>query len=703
MKRLSRFLLIMTTLAIVSPRATAQTYPRPEIQVEDFIENLFNLQSTDANYEDLYEQLLLLYSTPLDLNSATPEELRNTYILSEKQVQSFLRHRQKTGRLLSIYELQSIESFDLQTIYNLAPFVTVTETSPALDNRGFWKRLTTEKNNSLIIRSSRTLERQEGYRDAPADAQGQKPARYLGDPNKWFVRYRVSHGQDFSLGFTGEKDAGERVRWSPSQRQYGADFWSAHLMLENRGIFKRVLAGDYQFMFGQGLVYSAGFAVGKGAEPITTVRRANMGLRPYTSVLEGLYFRGAAATLGFRNLEITVLSSIKRLDGNVEQTDDTTETDFSDDFVTSINITGFHRTPSELENRMTNRETMLGITTRYRDPKGRYEWGVLGTTVQYQFPVIRQENLYNRFDFNGSQNQNFSVQGQWNVENLSFFSEAAVSRSGGHAVVAGMVGSLGRLVDFSMVVRDYARNYHAFYSNAFGEATRNQNERGIYWGLKYRLHPRWLLAAYYDRFQSPYLAFQADGPSFGQEYLARLTYTPSKTVSLFFQYRDESKLRNLAGDNLPMDVLVPTRRQNGVIQADLRANKWLGFRMRVQTSRWDQETGARTYGIALSQDVNFDLGKWSISNRFSLFDTEDYNNRQYLYEKNVLYAFSIPALYGRGSRAYCLVQYNATRKLDLWFRIARTWQRDRKTTGSGLEEIDGPIRTDAVLQIRYKI
>ena len=107
--------------------------------------------------------------------------------------------------------------------------------------------------------------------------------------------------------------------------------------------------------------------------------------------------------------------------------------------------------------------------------------------------------------------------------------------------------------------------------------------------------------------------------------------------------------------------------------------------------------------IPISQDLNFDFGKVSISNRFSLFDTDDYNNRQYLYEKNVLYAFSIPALNGRGIRVYSLIQFSLNRKFDFWLRVARTIQRDQKTIGSGNEEIKGNSRTDLVVQIRYKI
>lgn len=554
-----------------------------------------------------------------------------------------------------------------------------------------------------MVRNTRIMEPQTGYSAAVQDDQGNAPTRYLGDPNRLFVRYRISHARDFSFGFTAEKDPGEQLKWSPAARQYGMDFWSAHAMLENRGIFKKIIIGDYQYQFGQGLVYSAGFAVGKGAEPVTTVRRSSLGIRPYTSALEGMYFRGGGASMEWKNFQLTLLGSEKRIDGNLEGLSDSIDNDFIETYATAISITGLHRTPTELANKGTNRERMATAALQYRHPSGRFELGALATTIHYQFEIRRNPSFYNQFDFNGDQNQNFSFSAQYQYQNFAFFGETAVSRSGGNASIAGLLGSLGKGLDVSMVLRNYSPDYHAFYSNAFGELSRNANEQGIYWGIKYRFHPKWLAAFYYDLFRYPYASYLSDGPSHGSEYLSRLTFTPSKTMSFFVQFRDENKMRNLSNYEGKADVLVNTRRQNWVLQADARAETWLSFRTRLQGSRWMQENGeAPTFGFAASQDVNLDFGKFSISNRFSLFDTDDFNNRQYLYEKNVLYAFSIPALNGRGVRWYSLIQYSPTRKLDIWIRYAQTIQRDMKAIGSGLEEIKGSSRSEIVAQFRIK-
>jgi hypothetical protein len=97
-----------------------------------------------------------------------------------------------------------------------------------------------------------------------------------------------------------------------------------------------------------------------------------------------------------------------------------------------------------------------------------------------------------------------------------------------------------------------------------------------------------------------------------------------------------------------------------------------------------------------------DIGRLKVSTRFALFDTDNYDNRQYVYEKDVLYAFSIPAYFDRGTRNYILFQYQANKKLDLWMRYARTALRNEKTISSGLEEINQPHKSEVKMQVRYK-
>src|SRR6218665_1388553 len=101
----------------------AQTRPQPEINLNEFIQRIFPLQQENINYEDLYENLFQLFQNPIDLNTASYEELSSLYVLSVSQIKNLLAHRQQYGDLLSIYELQAIAGFDLKTIQDFLPFL----------------------------------------------------------------------------------------------------------------------------------------------------------------------------------------------------------------------------------------------------------------------------------------------------------------------------------------------------------------------------------------------------------------------------------------------------------------------------------------------------------------------------------------------------------------------------------------------------
>jgi hypothetical protein len=87
--------------------------------------------------------------------------------------------------------------------------------------------------------------------------------------------------------------------------------------------------------------------------------------------------------------------------------------------------------------------------------------------------------------------------------------------------------------------------------------------------------------------------------------------------------------------------------------------------------------------------------------RFQYFETGDYNSRLYAFENDVLYSFSIPPFYDKGIRSYVNVNYDVSKKLTIWVRLARTMYASRTTVGSGNDEITGNHRTDYKFQLMY--
>lgn len=676
----------------------AQDYPRQAIDFDLFVQELF-AQQEDENipYEDFYETLFLYYQRPLDLNNATPEELASLFIISRPQIASLFKYIEENGKLLSIYELQAVPDFDLITIYQLVPFVRVNDAGLNADQRPLWQRVVGEDNNALILRYERTLQQRHGY--TPVDSSTRSTSRYLGSPEKLYLRYRVSHTRDYSFAITAEKDAGEQFTWNPETRRYGFDFYSAHLQLYNKGNFKTIALGDYQLQIGQGLLLSSGYSIGKGSETITTVSRANLGIRPYSSVLEYAYFRGAAITYDLGTIDITGFYSNKRVDANLQAQLDTLET-FGDSF-TGIQTTGFHRTPTELANKGSVREQILGTNASYQSRDRTLNVGLTALGTYYSSPIQKAGAPYQLFEFNGTSNYNIGTNYSYTWQNVYLFGETAISKSGGVGTVNGLIANLSNKAEIALLYRHYDRNFHTFYGNAFAEGTRNINENGFYTGIKLKPFPKWELTAYYDRFRFPWLRYLVDAPSSGNEYLARLYFRPSKLTSLYAQFRTESKGRNVANNTTNIDYVAQAVRKSYLIYYEFSPTSTINLKSRVQFSSFDQESPQST-GYLIAQDINFNFNKVRLSTRYAIFDTDNYDTRQYVYERDVLYAFSIPAFSGKGTRLYALLQFRPLRNLDIWIKYGLIHYRNQNSIGSGLETIEGARRTDLKAQVRYK-
>ena len=349
------------------------------------LKDFSSYRNENIAYEDIYESLLLLYANKIDLNKTTKEELESLYLLSQGQLNNFFNHLDKNGALLSIHELQTIPGFDLETIRALQPFVLVDQTRS--DTRPFFQRLLSEENNYLLLRLTRRLERQLGYGENPDSTK----RYYLGSPYKIYGRYRVSHLNDFSLGITFEKDPGEQISFDSSQK--GFDFYSAHLLLENKLGLDKLVIGDYQLQLGQGLLLGAGFTSGKGAETVNALKRNSLGLRPYTSVLESGFFRGAGLTKSFGDFESTIFYSRLKQDGNIQFDDLNLDDDLLDEiaFAHSIRSGGYHRTQNEIENKDKILEENFGFVMNYR-PVRRLKIGVAGLNTNYSIPIIKTPN-----------------------------------------------------------------------------------------------------------------------------------------------------------------------------------------------------------------------------------------------------------------------------------------------------------------------
>jgi hypothetical protein len=682
-------------------------------QIQQQLENIAeNTENEDADYTNLLEDLLYYKEHPINLNKTSREELKLLTLLSDIEINNLITHIEKNGKLITIYELQGISGFDLQTIQKILPYVKVNDNfgSANFDLKEMFK----DGQHMVMFRYGRVLEKQKGFTNIDSAALFKsKNARYIGSPDKLYLRYRFTYNTNVSWGFTAEKDQGElflkknqkyKYEWYETglkgNQKNGFDFYSAHIFIKNIRFIKSLAIGDYQATFGQGLTMWSGLAFGKSAL-IMNVKKSASGIRAYTSVNENLFLRGAAGTIRlFKNIEATGFYSRKKIDANVTDTLETGEAAV----ISSLQETGYHSTFGEIQDKNAITQTIYGGNISYKGK--RLSIGVTAMNYQLSTEFKRDLGFYNQFEFSAKQNSNVGVDYNYIYKNFNFFGEAAMSQNGGKAFLNGTIISLDPRLALTILHRYYQKEYQNIMSNAFADNTHAANEKGLYMGLTAKPLNTITLTTYYDRFEFPWLKYQIDAPSFGNDYVAQINYTPSKKVDFYFRIRERNKFKNNPTiDAADLNYIIPVNQRNYRLNIAYTILPSLKLRNRVELIDYKVDKNKTQKGYIVYQDFIYNkLGNpLSVTLRYALFQTDSYDSRIYVYENDMPGVYSIVSHYYKGSRFYIMLDYNVTRKIEIWLRYSQTIYDNKKIIGEGsLTEIQGNTKSEIKAQIRFK-
>ena len=653
------------------------------------------LEDENIDLTNIVEQLNFYYEHPLNLNSATSDQLRDLWILSDIQINDLQLHIKLFGKLISQYELQSLEYWDMSTIKMVLPFIRVDDKLDQL-HVGLKEAFKNGK-FEVYLRYQDILENKSGYDDVVDSILENSNSYYHGNSARYYTRLRFSYRTNLSVGITAEKDPGEQ--FFKGKQKYGFDFYSAHAFYKGGKYVKSVALGDYQVQIGQGLNFWSGYAFGKSAD-VTNVKKSANPLRAYTSVDETRFLRGAAVVLGVGDFSLTAFGSRKAVDASVV-VDSLLE---DQEFVSSINLTGFHRTNSEIERKNALSENIYGANFQYA--KRNFQVGVAAVSQGYNSEFIKDIQPYNQFDFRGKNSVALSADYSFVVKNFNFFGEISrTGYSGKTAVLSGILFSLDKRVSMAIVARDYDRAYQTFYNAGFAEGSRTQNERGLYAGLKLNLSRDFSINSYLDVFKFPWMKFQVDGPSDGYEIMIQPSYKPSRSLEIYTRFRQQMRQKNSRDSDGTITGLEDVLQRNYRINFNYKISEAFRLKSRVEYVTINRASNAAENGIIITQDLLYrpKSSPIDIALRYALFDTDSYDTRIYTFESNALYVFSVPAYYYKGSRAYALIRYTFLRKFDLWVRYGVSIFANRTSLGSGAEEIIGNTKTDVTIQLRMKL
>ena len=676
--------------------ASGQTKSEVIQQRMEFIAEEF--ETEEISLEDVFDNLSNYYDNPLNLNSASKEELEQLLLLSEIQINELLVYREKIGSLKTIYELLEFQFWSNQTVENILPFVKISKLDEEKKKVTLSEMLKDMKSEAMF-RWIRGIEEKAAYADVTDEEREQSNSYYWGSPDRLYSRFRFRYKTSLSMGITMEKDPGEQIFGQTQPK--GFDFYSAHVFYSGKKFVRKIAVGDYHFEMGQGLAFWSGYAFGKTADALL-IRKNGRGLSPYASVDETRFLRGAAAELGVKNWSLTVFASQKYVNGNIAVITDSLEGDEAR-LASSVNLSGLHRTTSEITRKNSLQETILGSYLKYQTRSLQFGFGAV--QQMYDVPLERDLRPYNQFEFRGNQLLNLSADYSYVLKNLNVFGEIArSSTSGGLAIIQGATLAIDNKASVSVLYRNYAKDYHTFYSRGFGERSRTINEEGLFIGTKFNFNKYWNMNVYADIFKFPWLVFRIDKPSVGHEVLGQLSYRPSAKIEMYLRIREQSRMqnsRNYEGTIRPIEEVV---QRNFRFNFNYKFTSSLQWKTRVELVTVSRPSMPFEKGFVLAQDLVFRPTKFpvDVSVRYALFDTDSFDTRLYLFESNLLNVFSIPAYFNEGSRYYILLKYEYKKNVELWLRYAAFVYANQTTLGTGPERIDGSTRSEVGVQLRVR-
>lgn len=656
--------------------------------IEQQLESISEADDTEAEDDSYQQQLQQFRKSPLNLNTATESELQVFRWLTDLQIRNLIQYRQLLGKLISIYEVQAIPVWDVESINRTRPFVTVSGSVSIGSEAG---RRFSEGDHTLLLRVSQVFEKSKGF-IAPDDTTN---AKYLGSPQRIFMRYKYQYKNLLQFGLVGDKDAGEQ--FFKGAQKNGFDFYSMHLFARNLGIVRRVAVGDFTVNLAQGLLTYQSLAFRKSVDVLNIKRQTEI-FRPYNSAGEYNFHRGGAVTIGTEKLQVSAFASYLKVDANA-----IVDSANYEDYVSSILTSGYHRTASENADRNNINQFAMGGRVQYR--AGKLQVGVNAIHYKLSKPLHKTAEPYNAYTFNGDNLTGVSIDYGYTFRNIHVFGEVASDQKYSIAQVHGLIASLNSRVDFSMLYRNIAKDYNSLYANAFTESTTPVNERGLYTGLSVRPWGMLRLDMYADVYSFPWLRYRVDRPSKGSDYLLQLTWKPNKQVEVYTRFKTETKAINYSSAGLAYYETEDVPRQNWRTQVSYKISQSVTLRTRAEAVWYDRNGKTKENGFLIYGDFFYRsmMKPLSLNMRLQYFETDGYNSRLYAYENDVLYSYSIPPFSGKGFRNYLNINYDINKHITTWFRIARTTYADATTVGSGYDEIEGNHKTDYRVQVLFSL
>lgn len=545
---------------------------------------ILGAESPEGMDADEVERLIAYIERPVKINDASMDRLVSSGLMTAYQAVSLTDYRERHGALASLSELAAVDGFGHEHVWMIAPFITLES-----DGHGV-------KDTCVRV-----------------DLSSRAGCRYNGE------------GNAFGYGLKTRLEVGDKWRISvSSSAPYNAitrlpEVYSASVSYESSAIPLRVVLGDFNARFGQGVVLWNGMTMSGVSSPASFMRTPS-GLSHVFSFTGGSSLTGVAADLKLRKVKIAAFLASPGIKYKYSA------------LMPAVNLT------------WRGQNVQIGVT---------------------HYSETDFSNERNSFIINGMKT---SVDVAACVRGIDLFMEMAYDwRNITGAAIAGLTFTAGEGVKMASMLRFYPAQYDSSWSGAVRSGSRCSNEYAAAFSCSIS-RGTWVKTDGTEGYAASVRRHIAN-------ISADAAYYPvpksSSGRSMQFKVLADWSVMISPGLKLKLRLAERIRTWGLPSRTDVRLDcSWILSRFTVN-SRVNvlccDKTGTLAYLEGGYKDKSL-----SVFLRHGYFIVDDWDDRIYVYERDAPGSFNAPAFYGRGLWLSLSGMWRVSRKGKVYIRMSLT-------------------------------
>ena len=620
------------------------------------MEGYLEESAPEENYSQLYDYYYGISRERLEINKTGLYGLMKIPFMDFNTAERILEYRKNSGYIFSFRELLSIREIDTSVVRLIAPFITINYSAA-----DFSENSAPAENILLRSRFGYDIQERRGFREN----------KFEGNRLKSYQKAYLGFEKNYTFSFLAEKDPGE-ISYT--------DHFNFYFNIKNTGIIKNAVIGDYTAEFGQGLVFGGNALSYNSINALSNFRKYKNNLTPYCGAFENSFLRGIGAEIESSGFTLSCFYSNNTFDAATDSVGN----------ITSIPLTGLHRTETEMLYKNKGRENLLGFSAGYICGYG--EVGVLFYESKFDKNLATERQyIHPKSEFRvGSLNYTLNL--------LDFIFTGETAYDGNKIATLNALGiNADKNIQFLISVRDYPAEFFSYHANAFGSSNAS-NQFGIYAGMKIKTEIG-VFNINYDRSSSHSPAGTDIFPDKAAQML--INFSTKKIAGLTCNLRYINTLKEIT------------------LQGATGRNRINSFRFQIKdidigslilketiyyTSYSEWFSGDKESGAAIIQDMFYSVSpSFMFSFHAAWFSTDSFSSVIYAYENDLPGNITIAPLYGRGFKYSLLLNYTPFQECTISLKYSSLNKPSESFLGTGYSTIFNNIDNKISFQADFRI